>query len=416
MGKPTVISLFTGAGGLDYGFEAAGFRTAVALDLDHDSCETIRHNRDWPVIESDLLEVPVEKILETAKLAKEEADIVIGGPPCQPFSKSGYWSRGESQRLKDPRAATLDGYLKVIEGTLPKVFLIENVHGIAYSSKSGGLELLLREIAAINRRTGSNYRPSCAVLNAAWYGVPQLRERFFMVAARDGSQFRFPAASHRAASTEEEDLIALPSYRTAWDALADVIPSPDEDLAMKGKWADLLPSIPEGWNYIWHTDHGKGLRLFGWRPRYWTFLLKLSKTLPSWTIQAQPGPSVGPFHWENRRLSMREICRLQTFPDDVVIKGARGEVQRQVGNAVPSLLAEVLAREIKAQLLGYRRTTSAPKLLPLDRSPAPPPERVKSVPAKYRELVADHKAHPGTGKGPGARSQEASVSEQPALL
>src|SRR6266852_1639667 len=150
MGKPTVISLFTGAGGLDYGFEAAGFRTAAALDLDHDSCETIRQNRDWPVIEGDLLDVPVETILEVANLEKGEADLLIGGPPCQPFSKSGYWSRGESQSLKDPRAATLDGYLKVIEGTLPKVFLLENVHGIAYSSKSEGLELLLREIAAIN--------------------------------------------------------------------------------------------------------------------------------------------------------------------------------------------------------------------------------------------------------------------------
>jgi DNA (cytosine-5)-methyltransferase 1 len=411
MGKPTVISLFTGAGGLDYGFEAAGFRTAVALDLDHDSCETIRHNRNWPVIERDLHDVPVREILDTAKLEKGEADVVIGGPPCQPFSKSGYWSRGESRRLDDPRAATLAGYLNVIEGTLPKVFLLENVHGIAYSSKNEGLELLLREIAVINQNTGSNYRPTCAVLNAAWYGVPQLRERFFMIAARDGTQFRFPDATHRAATTDEADLIVLPTYRTAWDALADVVPLPDEDLAVRGKWAELLPSIPEGWNYIWHTDHGKGLRLFGWRRRYWTFLLKLSKTLPSWTIQAQPGPSVGPFHWESRRLSVRELCRLQTFPDDVEIAGSRVEVQRQVGNAVPSLLAEVMAREIKMQLLGYRHTSSLPKLLPQDRAPAPPPELVKSVPLKYRGLVADHKAHPGTGKGPGARSAVSAAAQ-----
>jgi DNA (cytosine-5)-methyltransferase 1 len=411
MEKPTIISLFTGAGGLDYGFEAARFRTAVALDLDHDSCQTIRHNRDWPVIERDLLEVSAEEILETANLEKGEADMVIGGPPCQPFSKSGYWAHGESGRLDDPRAATLDGYLKVIEGTLPKVFLLENVHGIAYSSKNEGLELLIRQIAAINKRTGSHYRPACAVLNAAWYGVPQLRERFFMIAARDGSEFHFPDATHRAASTDDPDLIELPTYRTAWDALADVAPAPDEDLAMKGKWADLLPSIPEGWNYIWHTDHGEGLRLFGWRRRYWTFLLKLSKALPSWTIQAQPGPSVGPFHWESRRLSVRELCRLQTFPDDVLITGNRAEAQRQVGNAVPSLLAEVLAREIKVQLLGGRRTSSLPKLLPPDRSPSPPAERVRSVPAKYRDLVADHTAHPGTGKGPRGRLSDSDPSQ-----
>ncbi|MGH9423458.1 MAG: DNA cytosine methyltransferase, partial [Thermoanaerobaculia bacterium] len=152
--------------------------------------------------------------------------------------------------------------------------------------------------------------------------------------------------------------------------------------------------------------------LFGWRRRYWTFLLKLAKSLPSWTIQAQPGPSVGPFHWENRRLSVRELCRLQTFPDDVVITGNRSEAQRQIGNAVPSLLAEILAREIKTQLLGYRRVSSLPKLSPPDRSPAPPPEPVKSVPAKYRSLVADHKAHPGTGKGPRARQSESDAARQ----
>lgn len=415
MGKPKIISLFTGAGGIDYGFEAAGFDTAVALDLDHDSCETLRRNRSWPVIEGDVLAVPVQQILETAGLDPGEADLLIGGPPCQPFSKSGYWARGESGRLKDPRAATLDAFLNVLEGTLPRAFLLENVHGIAYSSKNEGLELLLREVAKINKRTGSNYRPVCAVLNAAWYGVPQLRERFFMIASRDGVPFRFPDATHRAASGDEQELIHLPTYRTAWDALADVRPDPDEDLAMQGKWADLLPSVPEGWNYIWHTERGGGLRLFGWRRRYWTFLLKLAKSLPSWTIQAQPGPAVGPFHWENRRLSVRELCRLQTFPDDVVITGTRTAVQRQVGNAVPSLFAEILAREIRIQLLGGRRTSAPPKLLPPDRSPAPAAEKTKSVPAKYRSLVAEHEAHPGTGKGPRALRTDA-VIEQTALL
>jgi DNA (cytosine-5)-methyltransferase 1 len=416
MAKPKVISLFTGAGGIDYGFEAAGFETAVALDFDHESCETLRRNRKWPVIEGDLVTVSVEEILETAALGRGEADVLTGGPPCQPFSKSGYWARGASGRLLDPRAATLDGFLRVLEGALPKAFLLENVHGIAYSAKSEGLELLLREIAKINRRTGSNYRPACAVVNAAWYGVPQLRERFFMIAARDGAAFHFPEATHRPGSTDDRELIHLPAYRTAWDALADVTPSFNEDLEVKGKWADLLPSIPEGANYIWHTERGGGLRLFGWRRRYWTFLLKLAKALPSWTIQAQPGPAVGPFHWQNRRLSMRELCRLQTFPDDVVINGGRTAVQRQVGNAVPSLLAEVMAREIKTQLLGYGRPKAASKLLPPDRSPAPSPEQVRSVPVRYRNLVAEHQAHPGTGKGPRGSQARASEGTQPSLI
>ena len=113
----------------------------------------------------------------------------------------------------------------------------------------------------------------------------------------------------------------LPAHRTTWDALADIEPNPGEDLALRGKWGDLLASIPEGNNYLWHTDRGGGKPLFGWRRRYWSFLLKLAKSRPSWTIQAQPGPAIGPFHWANRRLSMRELCRLQTFPDDVFIVG-----------------------------------------------------------------------------------------------
>jgi DNA (cytosine-5)-methyltransferase 1 len=403
--QPTAISLYTGAGGLDYGFEAAGFRTVFANDLDHDSCETIRRNRNWPVVEREIDRVGSDELLGVAGLERGEPDVLIGGPPCQPFSKSGYWANGEARRLKDPRAATLDEYLRVLEDTLPRAFLLENVHGIAYSSKNEGLELLLRKIREINERQGTSYHPRCEVLNAAAYGVPQLRERFFMIASREGLPFQFPAASFAPPHEDDEQQTVfadLPSYRTAWDALGDLEPPEDEALAMRGKWAGLLPSIPEGENYLWHTDRGGGLPLFGWRRRYWTFLLKLAKSRPSWTIQAQPGPAVGPFHWESRRLSMRELCRLQTFPDDVEIFGSLGSVQRQVGNAVPSLLAEVLAREIKTQLLGWGPMRTPLKLLPPDRSPAPPPERPRPVPKRYRGLADDHDPHPGTGKGPRA--------------
>jgi DNA (cytosine-5)-methyltransferase 1 len=397
---PKVVSLYSGAGGLDYGFEAAGFETALTNDFDHDSCETLRLNRPWPVIERSIFEVPTGEILETAGAKVGEVDVLIGGPPCQPFSKSSYWVRGDAARLNDPRAATLDAYLRVLEGLQPRAFLLENVFGIAYSEKNEGLQLLLRKIADINRRTGTRYRPVAAVLNAAWFGVPQLRERFFLIAARDGSPFVFPKAAFAAPIEGHRALGTLPSYRTVWDALADVHPSSDEDLQLRGKWAGLLPSIPEGQNYLHHTDRGEGMPLFGWRRRYWNFLLKLAKRLPSWTIQAQPGPSVGPFHWENRRLSHRELCRLQTFPDDVQVFGARTSVQRQIGNAVPSLLAEVLAREIKTQLLGYRRASEPLRLLPPDRSPAPRPERPRAVLAEYQKLAGRHHAHPGTGKGP----------------
>jgi DNA (cytosine-5)-methyltransferase 1 len=408
---PKVISLYSGAGGLDYGFEAAGFQTVFANDFDHDSCETLRLNREWPVVEDSIFDVSSEKILEVAGVGAGEVDVVIGGPPCQPFSKSGYWARGESSRLDDPRAATLDAYLRVVEDVQPRVFLLENVHGIAYSDKNEGLQLLLRRIREINRRTGSRYQPRYAVLNAAWYGVPQLRERFFLIAARDGTVFNFPARRF-VDRAEQNALTGLCRYRTAWDALADVKDAAAEDTAPRGKWAGLLPSIPEGQNYLWHTERGGGLPLFGWRRRYWNFLLKLSKAMPSWTIQAQPGPAVGPFHWENRRLSHRELCRLQTFPDDIHVYGGRTSVQRQIGNAVPSLLAEVLAREIRTQLLGCGDCREPLKLLPPDRSPAPSPEPVGTVPDVYRKLAGRHHAHPGTGKGPRSVARE----EQPLFV
>lgn len=399
---PKVISLFTGAGGLDYGFEKAGFRTVVAVERDHGCCETLRGNRRFRVIESDIHDVSSADILAAGKLRAGSVDVLIGGPPCQPFSKSGFWARGDTLRLDDPRAQTLRAYLRVLEQTQPRVFLLENVEGLSYSGKSDGVDLLLREIDAINHRTGSAYQPSVRVLCAADYGVPQQRNRFFMVASRDGGDFRFPAPTHASppAGTEgERALDALEPYRTAWDALGDESPPPEEDLGLKGKWAALLPSIPEGHNYLWHTDRGGGIPLFGWRRRYWSFLLKLAKGRISWTLQAQPGPAIGPFHWSNRRLGTREMCRLQTFPEDVTIMGSRNSIQRQLGNAVPSLLAEVLAREIRVQLLGDGRPRRPPRLMPPRRTPVPPPEPVADVPEQFMHLVGAHRAHPGTGKG-----------------
>lgn len=410
MAKPKLISLYTGAGGMDYGFEAAGFDTSVALEWDHQACETLRANRPkWSVIERDITQVPSAEILEAGRLKKGEAAILIGGPPCQPFSKAGYWHRGDSLRLDDPRANTLAAYLRVLEDTVPHAFLLENVEGLAYQGKDEGLRLLIDAIEVINKKTKSKYRPVFQVLNAADHGVPQLRKRVLMVAARDGTTFKFPTPTHAQPAEQMTLLDRLPPHRTAWDALADVGPEPGEDLEMRGAWADLLPSIPEGQNYLWHTDRGGGLPLFGWRRRYWSFLLKLGKNQPSWTIQAQPGPAIGPFHWANRRLSMRELCRLQTFPDDVTITGSRVSVQKQIGNAVPSLLAEVVAREIRVQLLGLRPLRGEPKLLPPDRSPAPPPERVATVPKKFRRLIGEHSAHPGTGKGNAAIEREAAL-------
>jgi DNA (cytosine-5)-methyltransferase 1 len=404
--RKSLISLFSGAGGLDYGLEAAGFRTCVAVEMDHDCCETLRANPELKVIERSVFDVPTSEMLAAVGSRRGEVDLVAGGPPCQPFSKSGYWASGDTKRLADPRAGTLGAYMRVVEESLPRVMLLENVEGLAYSGKNEGLSFVLGMIEGINQRAGVRYTPSYKVLCAADYGVPQLRYRLFLVASRDGDEFRFPAPTHepRLDGARQTSLLTLPAHRTAWDALADVGPEPDEDVAMRGKWADLLPSIPEGENYLWHTKRGGGIPLFGWRRHFWSFLLKLAKDRPSWTIQAQPGPGTGPFHWTSRRLSMRELCRLQTFPDSVRVHGPYRAVHRQIGNAVPSLLTEVLGRAIREQLLGEAAPFAPLRLVPPDRSPAPPAEPVGEVPPRFLDLQGEHSPHPGTGQGFRARA------------
>lgn len=397
-----LISLFSGIGGLDFGFEAAGFETRVALELDRTSCQTIRLNRRWPVIEDDINKVSSNDILRVGCLRVGSVDMLIGGPPCQPFSKAGYWARGDSRRLDDPRADTLTGYLRILRDTQPRAFLLENVYGLAYAGKDEGLRHILEGIDQINRDVGTQYKVSWRVVNCAEYGVPQVRERVFLVGSRDGREFRFPETTHVKPGAAGKDLFSeKESFRTAWDALADLpLPSPEEFRTLQpgGKWGDLLASIPEGENYLWHTNRGGGEPLFGWRTRYWSFLLKLSKRLPSWTVQAQPGSAIGPFHWDSRRLTFKELCRLQTFPDGLTVTCGRTEMQRMLGNAVPSLVAEVLAREIRKQLLDAP-TRGRLKLLPPHREHIPPPVKPRPIPSKYHEQIGVHEAHPGTGKG-----------------
>jgi DNA (cytosine-5)-methyltransferase 1 len=386
MAKRKVLSLYTGAGGLDLGFEAAGFEIAAAVEVDPEAVATLRHNRGWPVLDRDVHTVSSREILATAGLAEGEADALIGGPPCQPFSKSGYWASGDTLRLGDPRAGTLGEYLRVLRDALPKTFLLENVPGLTYRGKTEGLALIQRTIETINRDRGVSYTLSVDRLNAADFGVPQIRERVFVIGSREGAQFTFP-----------EPGISPPA--TAWDAIGDLEEDDDPALRLRGKWAGVLPSIPEGKNYLWHTERGGGLPLFGWRRRYWSFLLKLAKGLPSWTLQAQPGPAIGPFHWKNRRLSARELCRLQTVPDGYTVLGNLAAVQRQLGNAVPSALAEALARAMRRRLLGDKIDLRS-RLAPKNRGPVPEEEPVREVPPEYLHLVGNHAAHPGTGMGP----------------
>src|SRR3954468_4327258 len=194
---PKVISLFSGAGGLDFGLEAAGFTFGAGVEMDTDCVSTLLESRpEWRVVPESIFDVPTQELLDLAASKNGDIDLVAGGPPCQPFSKAGYWAHGDARRLSDPRSNTLGAYLRVVREALPKVLLLENVEGLKYAGKDEGLQLLLSELAAINDAEGTSYQPYVKVLNAADFGVPQVRERVFIVAQRDGRPFTFPKPTH----------------------------------------------------------------------------------------------------------------------------------------------------------------------------------------------------------------------------
>jgi len=399
--KNTLLSLFTGAGGFDLGLEAAGFEPVLCVEIDSESRETLRLNRPHWHLSSpgDIHKLQPSELLNQSGLRPGELTLLAGGPPCQPFSKSMYWSTGDSPRLRDPRANTLQAYLDVADATLPQVLLLENVKGLAFDGKDEGLRLLKRGLRKINKKHATSYVPQLIELNTADYGVPQLRERVFIIASIDGHQIAVPRQTHGTGLNRVPHL-------TAWDAIGDLdTDSWPEDLNATGRWAELLPSIPEGYNYQWHTPRNAengGEPLFGWRTRFWSFLLKLAKAQPSWTIQAMPGPATGPFHWKSRLLSIEEMCRLQTFPREYAIAGSQRSARRQVGNAVPSAIGELLGLELRRQIFGdhVRRNL---RMIPEHRPNCPSPEVVADVPHEYLKLRAKHCEHPGPGLGPSAR-------------
>ncbi len=355
------------------------------------------------------------KILEAGGLRPGQADLLVAGPPCQPFSKSGFWATNGARRLLDPRAATLDAFLDVLALSRPRAFLLENVPGISFSDKDDGLLYLKSKVKGL----GYSFYPD--KLNAAGFGVPQTRERVFVVGCADlDLTFNFPAPTHALPKKENlaqgaipfseipEDPEGLQRPLTAWDAIGHLEEEGDAALELRGKWRCVLPTIPEGANYLWHTHRGGGIPIWGWRTRYWSMLLKLAKCRPSWTLTAQPGPAIGPFHWLNRRLSRREMAAIQTFPEDYEITGSNREAQVQLGNAVPSALAEAIGLQIKSNFFQDEGAdSSCLSLLPRRHSDLPPPEKhhlPETLPPHIRRLARRRKSdHPGVGRGPGAR-------------
>ncbi len=379
--KSKMISIFCGAGCFDLGFETAGFETLLAIDSDKDCCATVKLNRNWNVINLPVESITTKELLKFSNLRRKELDLLVGAPPCQPYSKCAHGVLGSPLGFDDDRAKTINEYFRILEGLLPKAFVIENVPQFISGKNERVKDYIKRKIYNINTHNNTNYKITFCKINSAWFGVPQLRERIFIIGSRDGYDFEIPEIRFLDNKNFENE---TETYRSSWDAIGHLSKSSktNENLKVGGKWAHLLKTIPPGANYHWHTQRGGGKEIFVWRSRYFNFLLKLNPLLPSWTIAAQPGSSTGPFHWENRKLSIKELQVLQTIPEDYEFVGGAQSIRRQIGNGVPSALGELIGKEIRRQFFGERVSSKNIKLIPNKK---PIPKKIKCF-SQFLEL------------------------------
>lgn len=318
-------SLFCGGGGLDLGFALAGFCPAYSSDLVPQYVDTIRQNLPGHHVEAqDVSTLSGKRLLESAG---GQVDVLIGGPPCQSFSILG--SRGSTQ---DPRGQLVYDYARLIRDVQPRAFLLENVPGIMTVNRGEDWRNLLEYFAA---ETGFFLLPG--KLNAADYGAPQIRQRVFLLGFREEaarSAFEWPIKTH--ADENEYLKLGLNPYRHASEALSAVDNLPNHVLRVHCDRVRNRYSLIEqgGRDRKDHTD-------------------RIHPDRPSGTVLVGSGAGGGrPFihPHEHRHITVREAARLQTFPDWWVFAGGPTAAYRQVGNAVPPLMARAVALSVSAAL------------------------------------------------------------------
>lgn len=363
MSGVAVADLFAGAGGLGLGVIAAGADLRVSVDLDPASCETLRLNarkQSGDVVEADVAQLSGAALRRLARVAKREPFVVVGGAPCQPFSKAAYWiesgqdaryrrarARGESAARPTPlsrprldkRRTLTDDFFRLVLASKADGFVFENVPSILHPRNKKAFLGLLAEVES------RGYITTIERANAVAFGVPQKRERIFVLGMRRRT-VEPPSATHSTTPDDDRGLLPMP---TAGPALAPFATprfhEPEE--VIRGRWAAHLSEVPPGWNYKWHTAWaGHRTPTFVTETRYWHFLLKLHPDLPSWTVPAGPGPWTGPFHWDSRRLRTPEYAALQGFPREYTFSGSRRARIRQIGNAVPPQVGQAMIRSV----------------------------------------------------------------------
>jgi DNA (cytosine-5)-methyltransferase 1 len=332
-----VVSIFSGAGGLDIGFRDAGFKIVSHLELEPDFCKTLHMNSDF-FDNAEIINIDIRNYMPK----KKKCDFIIGGPPCQTFSAAGRRAAGV-QGIEDHKGTLFEEYIRLVKFYKPQGFLFENVYGITGAQAGKAWELIKNEFS------NAGYNINCRILNTADYGVPQFRERMIIVGTQKGN-YRFPRPTHG------PDSQANRQYYSASHALLDV--PVDEDttkLKINGRHGYLLDDIPPGLNYSFYTEKmGHPNPLFAWRSKFSDYLYKADPEKPVRTIKAQAGQYTGPLHWGNRYLTINEFKRLQSFPDDYQIFGNRQRILHQIGNSVPPQFSRILALSILNQVFNVK--------------------------------------------------------------
>lgn len=352
----TVVDLFSGAGGLSQGFVQAGYRVLAGIDFDDAALKTYKHNiKGALAIKEDLFdEENAIKNIENA-LGHREIDVIIAGPPCQGFSLTG------SRDINDSRNKLYVAVVHAVGHFRPKAFMIENVPGMATLYKG----LVKQQIINTFEDMGYAVSVTDAPLLAADYGVPQFRKRMFFVGYRkdlgyDYFEFPKPILTPENYIGTEDAISDLPSLENqAGNEMMDYISEPRSEYQRKMrdnaallynhvatmhtdevKW--VISQVPEGGN---HKDLPPGVGESRKFNEAWT---RYHSKRPSKTIDTGHRNH---FHYKwNRVPTVRENARLQSFPDTFVFLGTKTQQNKQVGNAVPPLLAQAIAEKMKLHL------------------------------------------------------------------
>lgn len=371
--KMKALSLFSGAGGMDIGVSQAGFEVLGSLELDSHCCDTLRENiklekRSTKVFPGDIRKVDPFQLMSTLGLKSGQLDLIFGGPPCQPFSQI-----GKQGSLQDDRGPLLFELLRFAEVFSPKAILIEQVKGLLTAEddkghKGGVFRMLLARLEKLG------YVPKWQIINAADYGVPQLRKRVFIVATRAPNGFCFPDPTH----AEIEDatasfLFPAKPHLTVGEAIRG-LGRPSKNGNGKSRVdshvdvtppreADRIRGVPEG-GYLGGQRHLPEAQVLNLKKKDSTKFRRMSRTKPANTLRCGEiffHPTL------DRYLTPREYMRIHGYPDSYVLKGPirrrTGTVRnldqhRQVSNSVPPPVAKALAEEIYKVVACHKSTNS----------------------------------------------------------